>query len=570
MNPPRHLLRTAIAALCLGSPALAQGVIQEFLGDNVNDSMGNAMALGDVNGDGTADYIVGMRNAFDGSSITGGVRVFSGVDHSVLHTLYGGHAGSGFGFAVDCAGDTNGDGFDDILVGAPFHQGPGEILNGRSFLYSGQTGLLLHEYGGAGFFDSAGYAVCGAGNLDGDLMDDFLIGSPSADGSAADTGIITAYSGATGLEIYSLEGPVSGDLMGSALASLGDLNGDGFDDFAVGLRGTDVNASGSGSVTVFSGQTGAEIYTRDGTVANQAMGYSLAHAGDLDMDGHMDWISGSPQDSRGGNQAGSAQVYSGLNGVLLHEILGDGAFERLGEGVATAGDLDGDGRDDFLIGAPGDATVAVDAGCLTAHAGLDGSALCQTFGVLASDRLGAGVGPAGDFNGDGIPDVLLGVPGDDKAGNNSGALLVLAGCRDLGSNYCSPNSLNSSGSAAVISGQGSATATDNQVVLVAQSMPQNQFGYFLVATQTGLVLNPGGSQGDLCLGGSLGRFNHTSQIRFSGSTGRFKLQVDISSLPLTPVHAVMAGETWHFQAWYRDQNPGNTSNFSDALSISFL
>ncbi len=556
-------------SLHLGSSAQAQGVLQEFFGDNVNDSMGNAIALGDVNGDGTQDYIIGMRNAFNGTLLSGGVRVYSGADHTILHTFYGTTAGGAFGFAVDYAGDTNGDGFGDIIVGAPFHQGTGEILNGRAFLYSGQNGALLFEFAGAGFFDSAGYAVAGAGDLDGDGKHDLLIGSPGSDTGAPDSGSMTAFSGQTGLPLYVINGLSSGDMLGSSLAALGDLDLDGFADFAIGLRGTDINGGGSGSVTVYSGQLAIEMYTRDGSVGGQGMGFSLAHAGDVDGDGHMDWICGSPQDGRGGTQAGSAQIYSGLNGAFLYEFVGQGDFERMGEGVSTAGDLDGDGLKDFLVGAPGDATMGTDAGRLTAHSGSDGSVLCNTFGSMPSDRLGLGVGPAGDFNGDNIPDLLLGVPGDDQAGNNSGAFLVLAGCRAVGTTFCGPASLNSSGLPAEISGQGTPVVAHNQLVIQAQFMPQDQFGYFLVSTLPGLLPTPGGSQGDLCMGGNLGRFNTSSQIRNSGPTGGFQLEVDLVNLPVNPVQAAMAGETWHFQAWFRDQNPHNTSNFTEGLAITF-
>ncbi len=557
-------------SLNLGSIAQGtQGVLQEFHGDNADDSMGNSMALGDVNGDGKADYIVGIRNANNGSLLTGGVRVYSGSDHSILHTFFGTGAGSAFGFAVDFAGDVDGDGFGDIIVGAPFHQAINEVMNGRAFVYSGQTGSLLFEVGGSGFFHNAGHSVAGAGDLDGDGMHDVLIGSPGASPSGPSVGSVTAYSGQTGAPIYTFNGISAGDLMGSSLASLGDLDGDNFCDFAIGLRGTDINGNGSGSVMVFSGQLGVELYTRDGSAAGQAMGFSLAHAGDVDNDGHMDWISGCPQDGRGGIHAGSVQVHSGLSGTLLFEFIGHEDFERMGEGVSTAGDLDGDGLSDFLVGAPGDATMGVNAGRLSVHAGSDGSTLCTTYGATASDRLGLGVGPAGDFNGDNIPDLLLGIPGDDMAGTNAGAFLVLAGCRPVGTTYCGPSNLNSSGLAASISGQGSPTAAHNQLVLRAESMPPGQFGYFLVSTQAGLIPTPGGSQGDLCMGGLLGRFNSTSQIRNSGPTGSFELEVDLTSLPVNPVRSVLAGETWQFQAWYRDQNPHSTSNFTEGLAIPY-
>lgn len=557
-------------SLNLGSIAQgSQGVLQEFHGDNADDSMGNSMALGDVNGDGKADYIIGIRNAFNGSLLTGGVRVYSGSDHSILHTFFGTHAGSAFGFAVDFAGDVDGDGFGDVIVGAPFHQAANEVLNGRAFVYSGQTGSLLFEIGGGGFFYNTGYAVAGAGDLDGDGLHDVLIGSPGADIGAQATGNVTAYSGLTGAPLYPIHGISGGDLLGSSLASLGDLDGDNYCDFAIGVRGTDINGNGSGSVTVYSGRLGMELYTRDGSVAGQGMGFSLAHAGDVDNDGHMDWISGSPQDGRGGNQAGSTQVYSGLSGVLLFEFIGQEDFERMGEGVSTAGDLDGDGLSDFLVGAPGDTTMGVNAGRLNVHAGSDGSTLCTTYGAMPSDRLGMGVGPAGDFNGDNIPDVLLGIPGDDVAGTNAGAFLVLAGCRAVGTTYCGPSNLNSTGQAARISGQGSPAAAHNQLVLRAESLPLGEFGYFLVSTQAGLIPTPGGSQGDLCMGGLLGRFNSTSQIRNSGPTGSFELEVDLTVLPLNPVRSALAGETWQFQAWYRDQNPHSTSNFTEGLAIPY-
>ncbi|MDF1839241.1 MAG: FG-GAP-like repeat-containing protein, partial [Planctomycetota bacterium] len=141
----------------------------------------------------------------------------------------------------------------------------------------------------------------------------------------------------------------------------------------------------------------------------------------------------------------------------------------------------------------------------------------------------------------------------------------------LGTSYCSPSVPNSSGSSAVITGTGSPVAADNNLTLLAEDLPLNQFGYFLVSTAPGLIATPGGSQGNLCFGGPFGRFNQGMQVGFSGMTGSIDLAVDLTAIPTTgaPV-ATMAGDTWYFTAWFRDTVAGSsTSNFTDGLEVSF-
>jgi endonuclease I len=137
----------------------------------------------------------------------------------------------------------------------------------------------------------------------------------------------------------------------------------------------------------------------------------------------------------------------------------------------------------------------------------------------------------------------------------------------FGDVYCTPGVPNSTGNSASISASGSLVAAANDIRLVAQAMPQNQFGYFITSETQGFVSGPGGSQGSLCLGGALGRF--TQQVQSTGIFGTFEIAVDLGAMPVTPPQAVQAGETWHFQAWYRDANPGPTSNFTDAISLAF-
>ena len=123
-----------------------------------------------------------------------------------------------------------------------------------------------------------------------------------------------------------------------------------------------------------------------------------------------------------------------------------------------------------------------------------------------------------------------------------------------------------------IEADGSRFIGDSDMTLRASSLPQNAFGFFLVSDTQGFTANPGGSQGDLCLGGSIGRFVGAGQIKSSGSTGSFSLEIDLSNLP-GPSGSVsaMPGETWNFQAWHRDSVGGSAvSNFTGAVGVPLL
>ena len=139
----------------------------------------------------------------------------------------------------------------------------------------------------------------------------------------------------------------------------------------------------------------------------------------------------------------------------------------------------------------------------------------------------------------------------------------------IGSAYCNPANVNSTGMPGVISATGSVIASDNDVTLNASGLPTNQFGFFLNSMSQGFVPNPGLSQGNLCLSGAIGRYNSMAQLFNSGSTGTGDLSLDLTNTP-TPAGptAISMGQTWNFQSWYRDLNPMPTSNFTDAVSIT--
>ena len=155
-----------------------------------------------------------------------------------------------------------------------------------------------------------------------------------------------------------------------------------------------------------------------------------------------------------------------------------------------------------------------------------------------------------------------------NCGSVNGFQLVALGVGGpIGSSYCGPANLNSSGQPALLTAFGSDAVAANSVRLDASQLATGQFGMFLNSMSQGFVIPPG-SQGNLCLSGAIGRYKQ--DIMNSGAGGEFSLQLDLANTPTPggPV-AIQSGETWYFQAWYRDNNPGATSNFTDGVSITF-
>lgn len=164
---------------------------------------------------------------------------------------------------------------------------------------------------------------------------------------------------------------------------------------------------------------------------------------------------------------------------------------------------------------------------------------------------------------------------DNTAGLQGSAVngFKLEGSLSVGSNYCGPAVVNSTGGSASMSASGSTLVANNDLTLITDGMPLNSFGFFLTSTSQGFVTNPGGSQGNLCLGGAIGRYVGPGQVQNSGSSGGISLVIDNSMHPTpTGLVQVVAGETWNFTAWFRDSNGmgGATSNFSDGLEVLFV
>ena len=204
-----------------------------------------------------------------------------------------------------------------------------------------------HDYGGC-----LGASIAGGIDLDGDEVPDFLVAEPNTcPGGTFNSGSVLAYSGRTGTQLYEVTSNGDDDF-GASVAAIDDLDGDGVSDFAVG---SPQSGAYSGSLLVYSGKTGSLLYRLDGgggNVPTGSFGFSIAGLHDVDGDGMGDFLVGAPESQDGlGNVTGAVALVSGASGLLLRTIEGSKSRLRFGWAVAAAGDLSGDGIEDFLVGA---------------------------------------------------------------------------------------------------------------------------------------------------------------------------------------------------------------------------
>ena len=340
---------------------------------------------------------------------------------TVLHTIPGTAPNQLFGSAVASAGDVDDDGFGDLLVGASGHDGAGADA-GAAFAYSGRTGALLWSWFGQQPGEEFGNDVAGIGDLDGDGHDDVLVGAYRHDGVGANSGRARVFSGADGSELMVLDGTGVDDEFGIGVGSVGDLDGDGLADVAVGAHHDDDNGFNSGSVRVVSA-TGALLHLFLGDEANDDLGHVLAGLGDINGDDVPDLVVGLHDTP----DAGQARVFDGDSGAVLYNFSGSSEHDFYGHAVAGPGDIDGDGVRDILIGASLDDTSATDAGRAWLHSGATGAVLYDWEGDVGGDGFGGAVSGASDWNGDNVLDVAVGIPGADPAGSGSSAARIFSG-----------------------------------------------------------------------------------------------------------------------------------------------
>jgi hypothetical protein len=371
------------------------------------------------------------------------------------------------GFSVSSAGDVNGDGLDDILIGAPSKRG-----NGQAFVVFGQAtrpaSMSLSDVaaGRGGFAingsgaERAGFSVAAAGDVNGDGFDDLLIGAPFSDPATgrdagrsyvvfgkASTAAVTLASVARGQGGFAINGEARGGQSGFSVAAAGDVNGD---DLADLLLGAPFHSNRTGrAYVVFGKRSAGAVNLRDvaanrGGFAinsegpNQRAGWAVSGAGDVNGDGLTDLVVSSPWQGGlgqgrsyvvfGRRSAGAVNLRDVARGQGGFAINGSQLFSYTGQSVAAAGDVNGDGFDDLLIGAPlGSSATAYNGGQVYVVHGKSSTAAVNLAtlskgggggfvvnGQARADNAGSSIAGIGDINGDGLDDVLIGAP---KANN---------------------------------------------------------------------------------------------------------------------------------------------------------
>ena len=327
-------------------------VAREYTGSTAGIQLGAAMApLGDLDGDGVGDLAISAPFASAGGHFAiGDVRIVSGASGKVVSKIVGKGEFALFGASVACVGDIDGDGLLEFVVGAPNATASGGATSGVIFLYNSR-GALVRTIDGGQFGEMWGWSSASAGDVDGDGVPDLAVGAPGAAGpSQLYAGIVRIVSGADGSTIRTLEGTIAHGQFGYAVANVGDADGDAVPELVVGMPNGVIGPTASpGFATAFDGKLGTPLWTAAGPSPNATFGWAISGGGDTVGDGSISIAIGAPTD---GDGFGFVGVLDLRLGIVKKTFRGSGATSLFGTAVSLRADLDGDGRADLVVGAP--------------------------------------------------------------------------------------------------------------------------------------------------------------------------------------------------------------------------
>jgi hypothetical protein len=392
-------------------------IIREWRGEAAGDQFGwIARNLGDVDGDGITDIVT---SAPTHGEHAGRIYVYS-VGNGRLIWSADGQPGDELGSGVEGIGDANGDGIPDVAASGPSR-------SGVAYIYSGRDGRILQSFKSTRDDELFGSHISAAGDVDGDGRADLIIGAPGKDGESTNAGHAYVYSGKDGKLLYTLSGERLGDAFGSTVAGFSN----GKEHYLV-VGAPRAGPDHHGRVYVYGDYAGQPKFVIEADATGNALGAMFVSVmGNTDRGTHNIFVSDWSNAAKGPS-TGRIYLHSGRTGERLLTLTGDTAGEGFGTSKSTAGDVDGDGVEDLIVGAWQYSEVAVSAGRAYLYSGRDGH-LIKTFTCRTpGDTFGFDAVGLGDVDGDGTADLLITSGWSGVNGHHSGRVFIISSGVRLG------------------------------------------------------------------------------------------------------------------------------------------